>query len=288
MDRVSETTRDQLAMTRASEDRHARSRENHDQPPGDAPGSRLDHSRFRGRDRERRQRDRSEGGGLSQEAIVRAAIELMDEVGIEGLSMRRVAAMLGVGVMSLYWYVARKENLLGLVAEEIFTELDLPSQPSDDWKADLRLVGMRTWDVFVRHPWIMGTMDQPQHIVGDAFMRHIEFSYGALMDLGVEPKLMLSIVSTVDQYVFGAGLLNARAQALARNGDEQRHDMGNQLRNLIDTGRYPYTEQLVAQYPGFTDDDYHEGEMDALFAFGLDALLDGLEERLRDAGYLKG
>ena len=271
-------------------------RQDDDSPADKTPGERLAHSRFSGRQQDRRagghrgdhRHHGVQGGGLNQEAIVRAAIELIDEVGIEGLSMRRVATMLGVGVMSLYWYVSRKENLIGLVAEEIFSELDLPNQPSADWKADLRLVGTRTWDVFVRHPWIMRTMDQPHNILGDAFMRHVEFSYGALMELGVEPKLMTSIVSTVDQYVFGAGLLNARAQALAGNGDEQRREAQNQLHNLIDTGRYPYAERLYADYPAFTDEDYYEGAMDELFVFGLDALLDGLEQRLRAAGYLHG
>src|SRR5262245_32195265 len=90
---------------------------------------------------------------LSREQIVRAAIEIADAEGIEALSMRRVAAKLRAGTMSLYWHVPSKDDLLDLVRDAIMGEVKLPSTPSGGWRADLRLVAYQTRAELLRHPW---------------------------------------------------------------------------------------------------------------------------------------
>src|SRR3970040_272899 len=71
---------------------------------------------------------------LTREGIVTAAVKVLDEVGLDGLSMRRVAAELGTGAASLYWHVADKEQLIHLVLNRIMGELELPETDPEHWE----------------------------------------------------------------------------------------------------------------------------------------------------------
>ncbi len=91
--------------------------------------------------------------GLTRKRIARAALELTDEVGLPALSMRKLGAALGVEAMSLYHHVANKDDLLDALLEELYLEIDLPTElPETDWEGALR-VGLRAFhDVLVSHP----------------------------------------------------------------------------------------------------------------------------------------
>src|SRR5215212_8753897 len=81
---------------------------------------------------------RGSQASLSRGQIVRAAIAIADAEGFEAVTMRRLAAELGVGTMSLYWHVPNKDNLLELMRDELIGEVEMPDPPSGDWRADLR------------------------------------------------------------------------------------------------------------------------------------------------------
>ena len=83
---------------------------------------------------------------LTRARIIRAALEIADAEGPEGISMRRIAAKLGVGTMSLYYHVASKEDLLDLMLEAIYGEVGLPAEPSGDWRTDLTMLATRMRD----------------------------------------------------------------------------------------------------------------------------------------------
>src|SRR3954453_8973113 len=89
-------------------------------------------------------RPRGAHPALGREQIVRAAMEIADAEGLEAISMRRVAAGLGAGTMSLYWYVAGKDELLDLMVDAAFGEFRIPDRPTGDWRADLRLIAHET------------------------------------------------------------------------------------------------------------------------------------------------
>src|SRR2546429_919999 len=76
----------------------------------------------------------------SRADLVAAAVRVADAEGIAAVSMRRVAAEIGAGTMSLYRYVSRKDDLLDLMVDAALGEMDLPDAPSGDWRADLRLL----------------------------------------------------------------------------------------------------------------------------------------------------
>src|SRR6266516_3175588 len=91
---------------------------------------------------------------LSRERIVRAAVELADADGLEGLSMRRIASRLGAGTNSLYWYLNSKNDLFELMFDEVLGELELTERSSGDWRADLREIAHRVWLLARRHSWL--------------------------------------------------------------------------------------------------------------------------------------
>src|SRR5262249_48961416 len=91
----------------------------------------------------------------TREGIARAAIRIADTEGFDALSMRRVAAELKAGTMTLYHYVRTKDELLALVHNAIMGELLIPpDEVPTGWRAGMREIAHRTRDVFVRHPWV--------------------------------------------------------------------------------------------------------------------------------------
>lgn len=95
----------------------------------------------------------TEREALNRVRIARAALELTDEVGLPGLSMRKLGAALGVEAMSLYHHVANKDDLLDAVLEQLYLDIELPTHlPDDDWETAVRL-GLKAFlDVLIGHP----------------------------------------------------------------------------------------------------------------------------------------
>ncbi|WP_018180294.1 TetR/AcrR family transcriptional regulator [Jongsikchunia kroppenstedtii] len=112
-------------------------------------------------------------GKLSQEAIVAAAIELADADGLDGLSMRKIADSLGVGAMSLYRHVADKDQLVGIMVEEVIGNFAYPPTLSGDWRADAHLAADIDWRMYQQHPWIMYALTNPRHNMGPESLRSL-------------------------------------------------------------------------------------------------------------------
>lgn len=97
---------------------------------------------------------------LSRERITQAAIELLDAEGVDGFSMRRLAARLDAGTMSLYQYVATKHDVLDLALDAALAQIELPAPEDAPWRATLTRQLSQSRQVMRRHPWIpvlMGT-----------------------------------------------------------------------------------------------------------------------------------
>ncbi|MFI8458274.1 TetR/AcrR family transcriptional regulator [Kitasatospora sp. NPDC085464] len=90
----------------------------------------------------------------SRDSIAAAAIGIADAEGLDAVSMRRVAAALGAGTMSLYNYVPKKEHLLDLMLDAVTGEYRLPPAPSGDVRADLADLAHQQLGISRRHPWL--------------------------------------------------------------------------------------------------------------------------------------
>ena len=95
---------------------------------------------------------------LSREQIVQAAMETLDSEGVAGLSMRKLAAKLEIGATSLYWHVPTKDDLIDLLIDEIWGEIDVPEPELAGWRAGALLFGHSLRSAVLRHPWLPEVM----------------------------------------------------------------------------------------------------------------------------------
>jgi len=98
-----------------------------------------------------RRRRRASGPALDRRGVVDAALRLVDDEGIDALSLRRLAVLLGVTPMALYWHVRDKAELLDLVGERLFDAIEVPP-PVGDWRAQLREVHRAMLVPLLEHP----------------------------------------------------------------------------------------------------------------------------------------
>ncbi len=212
---------------------------------------------------------------LSRDRIVQAAVALADAQGLEALSIRGVAAKLGVPAMSLYRHVSSKDELLGAMTELTLGEEAFPLAPPSGWRARLELGARLEWKIYRRHPWLarMLTVTRPRPLPNA--LRHAEWILSALEGLGLDGAAMLQIHITLHSYISGvAANLEAEAQAEAESGLNEAEWMQTQeatFARLAGSGAYPaFGRVLQSLGEGF------DLNLDALFEFGLQLALDGL------------
>jgi AcrR family transcriptional regulator len=222
---------------------------------------------------ERPARDRQ----LSRAAIVTAAVAILDAEGIQGLSMRRVAARLEVTAGSLYWYVGGKDELLELAADHVLGEIDLPEAGGGaGWREVLARAAASQRAMMLRHPWAASVLAAVPNM-GPNALRAADRILAVLAAAGFGPGLADAALAAISNLVTGAVLAEtawrrAAAGPAATLADWQREAAGY-LAQI--TGRYPHVAaRLTAPPPDI------EASSQARFALALDCLLDGLQARL--------
>jgi len=214
---------------------------------------------------------RGQQPSLSREHIIRAAIELADAEGIEALAMRRLAAQIGVGTMSLYWYIASKQDLFDLLFDAALGEMNLAERPSGDWRADLRHIAFEMHAVLLRHSWL-GSLFDSQPPYGPNGLRIVEHCLAAIYGLGLESVTMVMILETLTRYVVGAASSKTAEETVRRRNGVSEDEWQTVL--------YPYLQQAAAtgQYPTFAHvlATSRPPDMETSFEFGLTCILDGI------------
>jgi AcrR family transcriptional regulator len=223
---------------------------------------------------------------FTREQIAEAALKIADTEGFDAVSMRRVAAELGAGTMTLYHYVRTKDELLALMDNAIMGELLVPDgELPDDWRAALTLIAIRTRDAFERHPWAFEAMGDAQ--LGPNGLRHMEQSVGALEGLDLDDVERFELISLVDEYVTGYALRN---RELGRDDSGAREAWLDQASDYIDeqvaTGDYPHLSALLREEgtAAFWRRLESSGFEENRFERGLKRLLDGIELDLTRGG----
>jgi AcrR family transcriptional regulator len=204
--------------------------------------------------------------------VLRAAVDLADAAGIEKLTMRRLAAELGVEAMTLYYHVANKGAILEAIADLVLDEIDLPS-PGEPWKPALRRLAMSAYDTFLRHPWSAPLTLAVTGLTGPR-MRYMEAILGTLRRAGFSADLTDHGYHALESHIMGFTLWEV---GMRLGTPEELRQLAGSVLGRIPADDYPSLVEHIHQHlkprrPG------DEGE----FAFGLDLLLDGLE-RARDA-----
>ncbi len=146
---------------------------------------------------------------LSREAIGAAALAVADAEGFRAVSMRRVAQQLGVGTMSLYYYVKAKDDLVAVMDDALMNEALLPAVPRN-WKRAISEIAIRTHAVLLRHPWALISMQSAPP--GINALRHMEQCLEALAETSISAKQKLTLLGIVDDFVFGHALREAASE----------------------------------------------------------------------------
>jgi AcrR family transcriptional regulator len=218
----------------------------------------------------------------SREKIAETAIAIADAEGYEAVSMRRIAAELGAGTMSLYHYVRSKDELVALVSDTIMSEIVIPeSELPDGWRDGMAEIARRSLAVFARHPWIVEHMGEGNpSTAGPSVLRHVEQTAAVASRSGLDVDDQVELAAIIDDYVFGYAMRAYHVgQFGPQTGTQSQIDAGvAYLVEQLATGDYPYLEQLAGDDPaaGF-ERVGHVMSDDQRFERGLQRLLDGLE-----------
>ncbi|MFE9631786.1 TetR/AcrR family transcriptional regulator C-terminal domain-containing protein [Streptomyces sp. NPDC006463] len=212
---------------------------------------------------------------LSLDRIVRTAIEIADAEGISALSMRGVAARLGVAAMSTYRYVPSKEDLVLHMADAAFGEESYPADAPAEWRPRIELGARTLWKLYRRHPWLAQLSSLTRPLLVPNLIVHGEWVLGALDGHGLDPTTLFDIHVLLYSHVQGLAVhLEMEAHAEAATGQSEDQWMDSRapaLRDLMESGRFPTFAKVVGAF-----EDGYDLRLDALFERGLRALLDGL------------
>jgi AcrR family transcriptional regulator len=205
-------------------------------------------------------------GNRSREAIARAALELVDREGLAALSMRRLAAELDMGTMTLYGYFRTKEDLLDAVVDAA-GGVRQPPRHDGPWEDTLRAVarGMRAG--LARHPSLI-ELRLRRPIGGPRAFRFTEAAMAALLDAGFDRAEAARAFRAIFLYVFGTVAFNE-----GELSDESRR-RANALAGALPPDEFPLVSGMGAEVAETLGGDDQ-------FEYGLDVVLAGIASRLQ-------
>ena len=203
---------------------------------------------------------------LSRERVLRVALELSDRSGVSSLSMREIARILGVGVMSLYNHVANKHDVLSGITDLVASEFELPA--GSDWKLALRNSAISAHDALLRHPWACTTMASGTSL-GPARLTFYDALIGTLREAGFPPAMARRGFLALDGHILGF----TQQEAVLPQDHGDRADLTRNFLHSLPTDTHPYMREMVS-------DLLATGHYEFPYDFVLDLILDGLERAL--------
>lgn len=210
---------------------------------------------------------------LSRAAVIEAAVAVADSIGLEKLTMRRLAEHLGVQPMSIYHHVADKDDILDGIVDRVFSEIDRPG-PADgddgDWVSPIRRYAHSARHVLAAHPWAVPLLESRRN-PGAETLAHHDAVLGCLRRAGLSLELTAHVYALVDAFVYGFAIQEASLPATA--GDEMAELAGSIVASM-DAHQYPHLAELATEHASAPGYDFgHE------FEWGLDVILDALITR---------
>jgi AcrR family transcriptional regulator len=217
---------------------------------------------------------------LTREQIVKAAIDLLDTTGLEGLNMRALGQRLGSAATAVYWHVGSKDNLIALAADQVWHEIALPDPAAASWRASASTMATALHAMLIRHPWLVQAFGS-QALYGPGKARHDDHSLAIYEAAGFTSAQAGQAVATVFTFVLGNALGVAAAASLTR---KLSRDGGNAEELIRD--HLARATQIAAQFPRLrarletAADAGYGATPEGSFEFGLQAILEGLEAQL--------
>lgn len=209
--------------------------------------------------------------GLTRDRVVSGAVALADEHGVAGLSMRALAARLGVEAMSLYHHVAGKDAVLDGMVDVVFGEMHLPAVGSaEGWRAELRTRSVSGRQVLTRHRWAVGLMDS-RRTPGPATLQHHDAVIGCLRVAGFTAPEVGTAIALLDAHLYGFLL---QELSLPFEGQVDLARLAAEILSPAARAAYPHFTRFAEEHalqPGYAFGDE--------FEVGLDLVLEAIERR---------
>ncbi len=203
---------------------------------------------------------------LSRDRVLLAAMAVADAGGVESLTIRSLAAHLGVRPMTLYHYVANKAEILDGILDLVFTEIE-PPIPGGDWRAELTRRAHSARRALRRHSWAIVIL-QSGTAPGPATLRHHNAVIGTLREAGFSVPMTAHAFAALDSYSYGFALSES---ALPINGPETVAEVAEAMMRQHPLDDYPYLAEFSTEHILKPDYDFADE-----FEYGLDLILDGL------------
>ena len=210
-----------------------------------------------------------QGGGrprLSRDRVLEGAVHVADAGGIDALTIRSLAQSLGVKPMSVYYYVANKDEILDGIVDLVFSEIDLPA-PDGDWRAGMRERAHSARRVLRAHPRAIG-LKESRTSPGPATLRHHDAVIAALRGAGFSQELTAHAYALLDSYTYGFALQEA---GLPFEGSDTVAEVAGPIMERFSGGEHPHLAEMATDYylqPGYDFGDELE--------WGLDLILEAL------------
>ena len=203
---------------------------------------------------------------LSRERVLRAAIALADQSGIESLTMRRLGQELGVEAMSLYNHVANKDDVLDGIVDLVLGDIEVPPTGTH-WKTAMRQRAISAHEVLLAHPWAAMQI-MSRFNIGLGMTRYLDATLGRLREGGFSVEGALDAWHALDSHIYGFTLQELGLPFDANDAPRVSADVLGQLSAV----EYPYVVEIITHV-------MRSGRVED-FEFGLDLILDGLERGL--------
>jgi AcrR family transcriptional regulator len=220
--------------------------------------------------------------GLTLELIVDAGVRVATRDGLPAVSMARVASELGASTMSLYRYVAAKDELLALMIDAASGRPPAQVAERDGWRAGLREWSRAYLGLLRRHPWILRIPISGPPVTPNQ-LAWLEWGLRTMRETGLAPGEKLSVMLLVSGYVRNDATIAADISTAHATQTKPEDQVMVSWRRVIERFADPrdFPELQAVASSGVLDQD---DDPDEEFKFGLDRVLDGVEALVRARG----
>ncbi|MFW0787447.1 TetR/AcrR family transcriptional regulator [Gordonia sp. CPCC 206044] len=202
--------------------------------------------------------------------IGRTAVAIADAHGVEAVSMKAIAADLGLSTMSLYRYVDSKDDIYELMVDEAYGQADRTLTASGDWRARVRTWALAIADGLRQRPWL-ATIPMARPPVGPRVLSWTEIGVQCFADTSLTGEQKLNALLLVDGFVRQHVRQSTQMGLLESGPDSNGHTYEELLVELVTPAEFPHLASAAADQDQ-TDDDFFTEQLD----FGLSVILDGL------------
>jgi AcrR family transcriptional regulator len=207
---------------------------------------------------------------LNRDRIVRTALRIMDEEGLEAVSMRRIGRELGVEAMSLYNHVQDKEDILGSICEAVLSEFRIPD--AEGWSEGVRLAAREYRRLLLAHPTVITLMTERKRPFTTAdSLRAYEFALEVFRTAGLSEADSVKAFHVFGGYILG--FVTMELGLMVGGPEDEAHAQAHQeMARLLASADLPRMREAM---PYFMDCNLEEQ-----FEFGLDLLIEGIRARI--------